>query len=153
MASPPLDGLTNHELDALVRSLGIKHYVGVYMDDEYDAQIRDNECGIVNYQDSDEDGSHWVAYYTRDDLRYCCYFDSLGFDPTQGMKKYLLSSGKRVLMNPHELQKDSWSCGLYSVDFLRRMDKATNEYEGYYGATSIPSSTPRASGKRPNKGK
>ena len=39
-------------------------------------KVKNVECGIINLEESDEDGSHWTAYYKNNDIKY--YFDSYG---------------------------------------------------------------------------
>jgi hypothetical protein len=55
------------------------------MKDELPKKINKIECCIINLQDSNEEGSHWVAYYKNNDKKY--YFDSYGniFPPEKFM--------------------------------------------------------------------
>ena len=57
---PSGKGLTNLDLQEYARRLGIKHFRGVYMRDTLPEKPNIQECGIVNLNTSDEQGSHWV---------------------------------------------------------------------------------------------
>ena len=35
----------------------------MFMKDELPQKINNIECGLINLQNSNENGSHWVAYY------------------------------------------------------------------------------------------
>ena len=134
-------GLSNVQLEELSKELEIKNFRGVFMDDTLPDKIKNPECGIVNYQDSTEPGSHWVSYAILGGApsgshavvaKFSCYFDSLGFPPTQNLLRYLKSAGNPILYNEDEVQKDDWSCGLYAMEFLRVMDSASDPYDAYY---------------------
>ena len=43
--------------------------------------------GIVNLENSNQSGSHWVAYYKNNNKKY--YFDSFGNAPPKELVKYL----------------------------------------------------------------
>jgi len=46
------------------------------MKDDLPKKINKIECGIVNLQNSNQGGSHWVAYYKNNNKKY--YFNSYG---------------------------------------------------------------------------
>jgi hypothetical protein len=49
------------------------------MKDALPQKINNAECGIINLENSDENGRHWTAYYKNNDKK--CYFDSYGKAP------------------------------------------------------------------------
>jgi len=49
------------------------------MKDELPQKINKMECGIINLEDTNQNGSLWVAYYKNNDEK--CYFDSYGNAP------------------------------------------------------------------------
>jgi hypothetical protein len=58
------------------------------MKDALPQKINKVECGIINLEDSNEDDSHWTAYYKNNGIKY--YFDSYGFArPPKQLVKYL----------------------------------------------------------------
>jgi hypothetical protein len=54
--------LCNLDILKLVKYLKIKHYRGVFMKDVLPQKVKSIECGIINLEESDEEGSHWTAY-------------------------------------------------------------------------------------------
>ena len=50
-------------------------------------KIKEKECGIVNLDFIENEGTHWVCYYKNKNNKY--YFDSFGLDPPFELKNYL----------------------------------------------------------------
>jgi len=86
----------DYELDNKAKELGIKYYKNCRMRDELKGKINYKECGIVNLESSEEQGSHWICYYKDGNNKYV--FDSYGADPPLELQKYL--SGKS---NPKDI--------------------------------------------------
>ena len=87
---PDDEGLTNIELAEYVKTLGIKHFRGVYMRDTLPKTgPRREECGIMNLNTSREPGSHWICYFKDDTTRRRIYFDSFGQVTPMEIQKYL----------------------------------------------------------------
>jgi len=58
------------------------------MKNELPRKLKNIECGIINLQNYNESGSHWVAYYKNNDKKY--YFYSYGDAlPPKELDKYL----------------------------------------------------------------
>ena len=57
--------------------LGFRYFApfGVYMRDNLPSHPYENECGIVNFNTSNQSGSHWVAYYKKNNRRI--YFERI----------------------------------------------------------------------------
>jgi hypothetical protein len=49
------------------------------MKDDLPQKVNKIECGVINLNNSDQEGSHWTAYYKNSDKKY--YFDSYGIAP------------------------------------------------------------------------
>ena len=81
-------GLSNFDLIELAQYLYVPNFRGVFRDTLPDAP-HEKECGIVNFNESSEPGSHWVAYYKDGDHRI--YFNSLGQVAHRELEKYLKS--------------------------------------------------------------
>ena len=89
------------------------------MDDELPATPKTNECRIVNLQDSDENGSHWVCYFKKGSLKY--YFDSYGLDPSNEVHNYLKSP---IISSTYQIQKMGTTiCGQYCLYVLYYLGK------------------------------
>ena len=58
------------------------------MKDELPQKINKIKCGIINLENANQSGSHWVAYYKNNDKKY--YFNSYGnAPPPNELVKYL----------------------------------------------------------------
>ena len=84
---PSAQGLTNLDLTRYITMLRVPYFRGVFMCDELPKQIRLVECGIMNFNKSNEMGSHWVCYVRNHHTRI--YFDSFGQITPLEMQKYL----------------------------------------------------------------
>ena len=84
---PTHKGLTNLELAKYVQELKIPNFRGVFMKDSLPKEVNAIECGIMNFNTSDQPGSHWVCYYK--DLHRRIYFDSFGQITPIELQKYL----------------------------------------------------------------
>lgn len=126
-------GTSNLQLENYIRILKIRNFRAVLMKDELQKfNPLTNECFIINLENSDQNGSHWISIWKKG--RDCEYFDSYGTPIPQEVKdyyrKYKIKSfqsnsseateGKLISTTPNEpIQKyQSDSCGELSVLFL-----------------------------------
>jgi hypothetical protein len=97
--------LSNFDIEATAAD--IPYFRGVFMRDNLPNKINNKECGIVNLDSTDGNGTHWVAYYKHDNNRI--YFDSFGLDAPIELQTYL---GKPYIYQTFQLQKAEDSiCG------------------------------------------
>ena len=114
-------GTTNFQLDDLALQIKLKNYKPCRMKDELiGLKARNNECGIVNLNDStisEKDNKkygHWVSYCKRDGKSY--FFCSYGSPPPVEIIDYL---GKPILTHNFQIQPfGSTICGELSIQFL-----------------------------------
>lgn len=66
--------LTNYEITHLAKELKIKNFRGVFMRDTLPGKVNNEECGVVNLDESGNTGTHWVCYHKNKER--CYYFDS-----------------------------------------------------------------------------
>ena len=88
------------------------------MKDELPAVSWKNECGILNLNNSNQPGSHWVAWLKNDNKKV--YFDSFGDSPPA--KEIVNYLGKDDLYHTTEqLQNynDPPICGHSCLDFIQ----------------------------------
>lgn len=81
-----------------------------------------DECGIVNLDSLNGDGTHWVCYYKKDKNKY--YFDSYGnANPPIELVKYL--GKKNIFYNDAQIQNndDPPICGHLCVFVLNELSK------------------------------
>jgi hypothetical protein len=107
--------LSDHDIRKATR--GISHFRGVFMRDSLPQTVLPVECGVVNLDDSDGPGTHWVAYYKRG--REAIYFDSYGLDPPRELVQYMRCS---IQTQTFQLQgpKDV-ICGHLCIHVLHRL--------------------------------
>jgi hypothetical protein len=95
----------------------VPHFRGVFMRNTLPPKIHNKECGVINLDSSEGDGTHWVAYYKSGENRI--YFDSFGLDPPNEVKKYL---SLPLLTQTYQLQKtDDVTCGHLCVFVLKEL--------------------------------
>lgn len=105
----------------------IKNFRGVFALDQLPGAINKNECGIVNYQNSDQPGSHWIAYHNNE------VFDSYGLPPPEKLKKYIKTRYPEIVYNSTQYQKsNSVLCGYYCMDFIKKRNKGLSYYDILY---------------------
>jgi hypothetical protein len=76
------------------------------------------ECGIINLDDTKNQGTHWVAY-AKDDS-YCEYFNSFG-DITPPLELITYFKKYDVFYNYDVYQKfDTVNCGHLCLKYLKR---------------------------------
>ena len=83
----PTHTLYDGELVRLAERMKIPDFRGVKMRDELPAKCHNRECGILNFNTHDQQGSHWVCWYKSGNDRY--YFDSYGEPPPIELIAYL----------------------------------------------------------------
>ena len=95
--------------------------MGCFSDDEL-PELAENEGCIMNYQSSDEPGSHWTAL--RRFGRTIYHFDSLGFPPDEHVEAYLEDAELELSSEPIRLQRDeSHYCGHYCLLYLLSVEE------------------------------
>lgn len=82
-----------------------------------------NESGIVNLDDSEGPGTHWVAYAKRGDR--AVYFDSFGnLRPPRELVRYLGESETKIEYNRTSYQRYNQNiCGQLCLQFLLTVDR------------------------------
>ena len=108
-----------NELEHIAKGLGIRHFRGVFMKDVLPRKIRKKECGIVNLEDFEDKGSHWICYFKNE--KQNIFFDSYGADPPVEVKQYL---GKNVFVSTFQIQAFGTPiCGEFCLHVLKRFDE------------------------------
>ena len=97
--------LTDIDLYRYARELKINNFRGVYMRDNLPKVARSKECGIVNFNTSEQSGSHWVCYY-KDGMKIRIYFDSFGQVTLDEIQKHLKTE-KEYEMGKEVIQRNT----------------------------------------------
>ena len=85
------NSLTNFDIYDIVKELSIPHFRGVFMRDTLPKAPRKHECGIMNFNTSEQSGSHWVCWYVSNAGSNRIYFDSFGCITPYELQRYLKS--------------------------------------------------------------
>ena len=113
--------LSNFDLIDWVKKLGIKNFRGIYSRDGLPNRIR-KECGIINLDDIQGPGTHWVCYRNIDSVVE--YFDPFGLIMPNETSEYFRTSGKRIVYSMDEIQNRSTVlCGYWCLYYLFERQK------------------------------
>jgi hypothetical protein len=114
---------TNVQLQDLAKSMCIPYFRGVFMRTTLPKSPRANESGIVNLDDAEGPGTHWVAYAKRG--KRAIYFDSFGnLRPPRELIRYLEKDASQIEYNRTSYQRFNQSiCGQLCLQFLLTVDE------------------------------
>ena len=113
----PHKALTNFELEDAVYKLSIPHWRGIFMRDNLPQKPHKNECGILNLDDTNGNGTHWVAWLKKGNLKY--YFDSYGIQPPLELVNYL---GNDIYYSTEQIQqRGTVVCGHLCLYVLKKL--------------------------------
>lgn len=88
------------------------------MKDELPSKPNQNECGILNLENSNQNGSHWTAWYKKGDFKI--YFDSYGdANPSKELVKYLGKDNLWYNKERYQNYDDPPICGHLCLLFLK----------------------------------
>ena len=108
--------LSNFDLMEWLKKLGIKHLRGIYSRDGLPNRIR-KECGIINLDDIQGPGTHWICY--RNINSVVEYFDPFGLIMPNEALEYFNTSGKRIVYSMDEIQnRNTVLCGYWCLYYL-----------------------------------
>lgn len=122
--------------------MGIPNFQVVFHDGIINKKIPKNQNLIINLdRRPNPSGTHYVALSNIESNPECCYFDSFSVAPSDIIKKYMKTSGKKCVYNTDdEYQKlDSVLCGLYCLYFLKKINKGHSFQEIIDDFTQHPS--------------
>ena len=103
--------------------MGIKYFRSIYSRDRLPDQIRKKECGIINLDSIEGEGTHWVCYRNID-KNMVEYFDPFGLIMPHEIRHYLSTSGKKVLFSHDEIQnRNTVLCGYWCLYYLIERQK------------------------------
>ena len=104
-----------------LKKLGIKHSSGIYSRDGLPHAIR-KECGIINLDDIQGPGTHWVCY--RNLVNVVEYFDPFGLIMPKEALVYFRTSEKQIIYSMDEIQnRNTVLCGYWCLYYLFERQK------------------------------
>ena len=117
--------ISNLKIDEILKN--DKHYIGSYSKDNCPV-LKNNQSTIINLQDSDKKGSHWVSYKKNGDKIF--YFDSyaVAYIPDI-IKQY---PKHKFISNIYRIQSLlSNQCGRFYILFVKSNIKNENDYNNF----------------------
>ena len=115
--------MSNLKIDEILKH--DKNYIGTYSKDNCPV-LKNNQSTIINLQDSDKKGSHWVSYKKIGNKMF--YFDSYGVAYTPDIIKNQYANHK-FICNIYRIQSmDSNQCGRFCILFVRGNIKNENDF-------------------------
>ena len=114
----------NLKIDKILKNN--KNYIGTYSKDNVPI-LKNNQSTIINLQNSDKNGSHWVSYKKVGNKIF--YFDSfaVSFLPDIIQNQY---QNHKFICNIYIIQSiDSNQCGRYCILFIKSNIKNENDYK------------------------
>ena len=118
--------ISNFKIDEILKH--DKNYIGTYSKDNVSI-LKNNQSTIINLQDSDKSGSHWVSYKKIGNKIF--YFDSyaVSFIPDIITKQY---PKHKFICNIYRIQSmDSNQCGRFCILFVKSNIKNENDYNDF----------------------
>jgi len=104
----------------------IKYFRGVFMRDELvSISPKRNECMVINYDISSNDGTHWVCLFTKNGESF--YFDPFGLNPLPEIVDYCKEPrhfSRFQIQKPNEV-----ICGHYCIYVLIKLSQGVS-FEG-----------------------
>ena len=121
--------LSNFDLEGWIDKLGIKHFKTIYSRDALPDKIYKKECGIINLDDIEGSGTHWVCYRNLE-KNLVEYFDPFGLIMPYEIRDYLLTSGKKIIYSQDEIQnRDTVLCGYWCFYYLNERQKGKSSLD------------------------
>lgn len=116
MSSLPRRPLTNIDLEKFAKMLKIPSFRGVFMRNALPNKPKVNECAIINLDNYEGSGTHWVAYKKKKNI--VNYFDSFGdLRPPQELVRYFDKC--KIVFNYNRYQNyNTFNCGHLCLEFL-----------------------------------
>ena len=98
--------LSNFDLEGWIDKLRIKRFRGIYSRDALPDKIYKKECGIINLDDIEGQGTHWVCYRNLE-KNLVEYFDPFGLIMPYEIRDYHLASRKKkfILKMKYKIKK------------------------------------------------
>ena len=105
-----------------------ENYIGTYSKDNVPI-LKNNQSTIINLQNSDKNGTHWVSYKKINNKIF--YFDSyaIAYIPDIIKNQY---PNHKFICNIYRIQSiDSNQCGGFCILFLKSDIKNENDYNNF----------------------
>ena len=105
-------------------------FLGVFSHDQLpDGDLKKGDSLIINYNNHNEPGSHWVCIYGPNE-----FYDSFGIVPSDVIQDWMRKSAKlkqgEIKFNSQQIQDNtSVMCGPYCVHYIQQRNKGKAQYD------------------------
>ena len=118
--------MSNLKIDEILKNS--ENYIGTFSKDNVPI-LKNNQSTIINLQDSNLPGSHWINYCKRNNKIF--YFDSYGVAFVNNIIKNRHPKHKFFCKIYRIQSMDSNQCGRYCILFVRGNIKNENDYNNF----------------------
>lgn len=97
----------------------VKSFIGIYSIDNLPDKISQNQCCIINLDNSYSSGTHWTTVFIGQ--RFAEYYDSFGLIADERIRNMMKTSGKPLIYSCSEVQpvnNNSILCGYYCCLYI-----------------------------------
>jgi hypothetical protein len=123
----PLSNIDIHD-----KMRDIKNFVGVFSRNNT-PYLKKNHSLILNLDDEEGSGTHWVALCKKKDGSKVLFFDSYGYPPPQEIVDIYKKNKNKLVYSNNEIQDPtSIMCGYYCMMFIREFYKGRDFYDFLY---------------------
>ena len=116
------NALSNFDLEGWIDKLGIKHFRSIFSRNALPESIHKKGCGIINLDDIEGQGTHWVCYRNLE-KNLVEYFDPFGLIMPYEIHNYLLTSGKKIYSQDEIQNRETVLCGYWCLYYLNERQK------------------------------
>ena len=118
--------MSNLKIDEILKNN--ENYIGTFSKDNVPL-LKNNQSVIINLQDSDKNGSHWVSYKKIGNKIF--YFDSYAIPFVNNIIKNQYPKHK-FICNIYRIQSmNSNQCGRFCILFVKSNIKNENDYNNF----------------------
>jgi hypothetical protein len=120
--------LTNIDIEQYLRN--VPYFRGVYSRNNLPNKPRVNESIIVNYNRSDQSGSHWVCILNNSKNDNIEFYDSFAVSPGKELVDYMKKGGKPIAYNSSQHQDmNAVTCGYWCILYILLRFRGHKQYD------------------------
>lgn len=103
-------------MEQYIKALKIPFFRGIFMRDTLPKASTKKECGILNLDSNEGNGTHWTCWF-KPNSTHCYYFDSYGLPAPLEFDKYIKTD---IFYSSLNVQRDHQDiCGHLCLVFLQ----------------------------------
>ena len=139
----PLKPLYNTDIDKTLKHISY-YYKCIPKDFLNDIKVnpKSSFCCVLNLQNSNERGSHWVCLFVDKTKHFIEYFDSFGIPPIKNVVSFCKRNypNRELFYQDNQLQMfSSVLCGYFCIYYIQNRFEGKSPYETLYSLKQEPS--------------